>query len=239
MSTSSSTPTPRQPERWRALLDTMATVTMLVAALYMISSTSTQRGSPTRPSRDIPVPKDPLPLAGSALRGASQAPVIIVEYSDFQCPYCRRFVTDTLPELDRLYVSTGKVRLAFRELPLPIHGQAQRAAEGAECAAQQGQFWQLHDALFAHPTELDEAGIRRHALALGLEPKGFDACMAGASSEKVRTDVASARALGVAGTPAFFIGRSGPDDSVRVTATVAGARPLEEFKRILDRLLMG
>ena len=105
-------------------------------------------------------PKDPLPLEGAAIRGNRSATVAIVEYSDFKCPACGQFATGTLPAIERRYVDTGKVLLAFRQYPMDRRPLAQKAAEAAICAGDQGKFWEMHDQLFAHQGRLEETSLR-------------------------------------------------------------------------------
>ena len=148
--------TPEQPPRprpnLRSVLDIVATLAMIAAAGAIIWTTL-GRSAPTaaRPGRaPIPVPTEPVPLEGAPILGNPEAPVAIVEFSDFACPFCGRFSKDILPELKAKYIDTGQVLLAFRHLPLDrIHPRARPAAEAAECASRQGKFWRFHDLLFA------------------------------------------------------------------------------------------
>ena len=137
------------------------------------------------------------------LRGNPDAPVTIVEFSDFQCPYCQ-IAQATVKELLEKY--KGKVRLGFRDLPLrQIHPQAQLAAEASRCAAEQGKFWEYHDLLFAGQ-KLDTAGLTAHAGNAGLDVERFEGCL---KSEKytpmIENDLQMGMKAGVTGTPAFFI----------------------------------
>jgi len=151
-----------------------------------------------RPQR-VEVAFDP-----ARLRGSATASVIIVEFSDFQCPFCRQ-VQPTLRDLLAKY--DGKVSLAYRDLPLrDIHPQAQLAAEASRCAGEQDQFWQYHDLLFAHPDKLNRAGLVEHARNLNLDEKQFSSCLSsGKYSAKIQEDLEEGVRAGVTGTPAFFI----------------------------------
>lgn len=157
--------------------------------------------------------------------GPADAPVTIVEFSDFQCPYCQRS-TDTLKELRRLY--GDKIRVVYRDYPGPNHPLAAPAAEAAQCAGDQGKFWEYHDALFNH--QATGAGWDYEALArdLGLQTGEFSACLnTGRYREEVRKDLQDGLALGITSTPTFFInGRP-----------LVGAQPLAEFSRLIDPLL--
>lgn len=162
-------------------------------------------------------------FAGAPLRGAADAKVTIVEFSDFECPYCKQ-VTATIAKLMDKY--SGKIRLAYRDYPLEnIHPLARRAAEAAQCARDGGKFWEYHDLLFAQSPELAPDDLKRYAAKVGLDTAKFDVCLAsGAKSAAVQKDIDEGTALGIAGTPVFFInGR-----------TLRGAQPIEAFTRIID-----
>jgi protein-disulfide isomerase len=216
-------------------LDTLATVALLVAAGVVIWKQFATLPS-TAGQREVKPPEQPISLSGAPVKGNGQATVAVIEYSDFQCPYCSRFTLETLPEIDRTYVQTGRVKLAFKHLPLPIHAQAQKAAEAAECAGVQGKFWPMHDALFAKPPDLSVLRLKRLAGSLGLNMRAFERCLAGEMTAKVEEDIAAAKVLRVTGTPTFFIGRVS-DDGVRVSEVLVGVAPVSAFKERLDRLL--
>jgi protein-disulfide isomerase len=156
-------------------------------------------------------------------RGPADAPVTIVEFSDFQCPYCSR-VTPVLKRLEESY--PGKVRLVFRDFPLlQIHPQAAGAAEAAGCAHEQGKFWEMHDTLFAQQGRLKAEDLKQHAQAIGLDVEKYEACLqSGRRTEEWRKDLKDGEAHGVSSTPAFFInGR-----------LVVGAQPYEEFSAAVE-----
>jgi protein-disulfide isomerase len=161
----------------------------------------------------------------------------LIEYSDFQCPFCARFARDIMPKLDEKYIKSGKVQLAFRHLPLPMHPFAQKAAEAVECAARQGAFWGMHNRVFQQPEQLEEASLRQNARALMLNEEQFSTCLAGQAGEKVRRDAAGARKLLVTGTPTFFVGTRQADGRVKVVQRVSGAPALEQFEAVLERVL--
>jgi protein-disulfide isomerase len=135
----------------KSALDVFAAVLVIIVGTLALwrSLHSTRTPVAAREARPAPpLPTEPVSLDGAALKGSSSANIAIIEYSDFQCPYCAKFVRDTFPLLNRRYIETGKVLFAFRHLPLDnIHSLAHRAAENAECARQQGKFWEMHDAL--------------------------------------------------------------------------------------------
>jgi protein-disulfide isomerase len=183
-----------------------------------------------RAKADVHVLLEPPRLALTAgddpARGPADAPVTIVEFSDFQCPYCSR-ATATLKKLDAAY--PGKIRLVYRDFPLvQIHPNAARAAEAAACANEQGKFWPMHDAMFEHQDKLAEADLKASAAALGLDAAAFNTCLdSGRHTAEWKKDAAEGDRYGVSSTPAFFInGR-----------LVVGAQPYESFVRILDEEL--
>ncbi len=168
--------------------------------------------------------------------GSATAPVTVVEFTDYQCPYCRRFQAQVWPRLKREYVDTGKVRFIVRDLPLTFHAGAKPAAEAAHCAAEQGRFWPMHDALLANGADLSAQGIEQHARAVGLDLARFDACLAaGHYAQVIARNAAQANALGLQGTPAFLVGRVQHDEIVG--QAVMGAVPYEDFDAVLREAL--
>jgi protein-disulfide isomerase len=162
----------------------------------------------------------------------------MVEYSDFQCPYCGAVGRDIMPALRREYVEAGKVMFVFKHFPLVVHPLARGAASAAVCAGQQGKFWQMHDRLFAQPAKLNDEDMRASAGQVGLDLNLYDSCRAGTESRKlVEADASEAEAFKLTGTPTFFFGRIGSDGRVRATAVLSGAKPIVGFRSILDRLL--
>jgi len=162
---------------------------------------------------------------GAPSRGPSDATVTIVEFSDFQCPFCKR-VLPTVEEIMKEY--QGKVRLAFRHNPLPFHPQALPAAKAASAANKQGKFWEMHDLLFNNQQELTDANFKKWAKQLKLNVAKFEKDEKDAATQKtIDTDSAFARANGASGTPSFFING----------VLLVGAQPIERFKEVIDSLL--
>lgn len=156
-------------------------------------------------------------------KGRDSALITMVEFSDFQCSYCRKFWAETMPKLETEYVNTGKVRFIFRHLAVLGPG-SQRAAEAAECAGEQGKFWAFHDALFERAGRLPDTQAMRQ---LRLDMAAFDACLgSGRHRERIVAESAVARRLGATGTPVFLINGK----------LLIGAHPFETFKRVLDGL---
>jgi Na+:H+ antiporter, NhaA family len=146
----------------------------------------------------------PVDPARDHIRGAADAPVTLVEYGDFQCPYCG----DAYPVVRDLLERFGdRLRFAFRHMPLPdLHPRAQAAAEAAEAAAAQGRFWEMHDRLFTHQLDLSDAGLRGHAEAIGLDVERFERDLReGLHAARVETDYASGVRSGIPSTPRFFV----------------------------------
>jgi protein-disulfide isomerase len=184
------------------------------------------------------VPAEPVSIEGIPILGQASAKVVLVEFSDFECPYCRQFASQVLPDLKRKYVDTGLVRFAFRQMPLiGIHPHAFRAAEATQCADSQGQFWSMHDRLFEGPAKLEDSDLRDVARQTGLDMSRFDTCLRGAAAERIRADIAVAQALKVTGTPTILFGiRIGPN-LVRVRQVTPGAASLATLAPIVDGLL--
>jgi len=217
----------------RGWLDGIAAIGMIAASATIIWS-AVGRGA-AAPS--LALPDEPLSLAGVATSGNPDARVALIVYSDFQCPFCAQFATTTLPEIKAKYVDTGKVRMAFRHVPLNIHPYARPAGAAAECAGKQGKFWEMHDLLFQRPTELDPEGLLARASDLGLDEDRFTACMTDEGPEIVKRHEAHAMLTGVNSTPQIFVGIQEPDGRVRIRARLTGAQPASAISRALDDLL--
>jgi len=170
--------------------------------------------------------------------GRRDAPVTMIEFSDYQCPFCRQFVSTTLPALKSAYVDSGKVRYVFRDFPIDhLHPEARKASEAARCAGDQGKYWEMHDVLFQNQQALAPERLPEHASRLSLDAAAFAACLSsGKYAGAVQQSYADGMAAGVRGTPSFVIGRTRPDDTVE-GVLVVGARPLADFRQELDRLL--
>lgn len=171
------------------------------------------------PRTEVTVAKD------DPVRGPADAPITIVEYSDFQCPFCSR-VTPTLDALQKKYA--GKIRIVFKDFPLPNHLEAPKAAEAAHCAGEQGKYWEMHDRLFANQQALKVADLKTSAGAIGLDAAKFSACLdSGKFAESVQADLAEGQKLGVQSTPTLYVnGR-----------LVSGAQPLDVFDAIVQEEL--
>jgi len=175
---------------------------------------------PQRPTFDVK-------FAGAPTSGSDSAKITIVEFSDFQCPFCKK-AAETVEEVKKKY--GNKVRVAFKQFPLPFHKNAQKAAEAALCAHEQKKesFWKMHDKMFGAQDQLEVDGLKKMAKEIGLDGKAFDACLDGAKfAGQVEQDMKDGQAVGVKSTPTFFINGK----------LLSGAQPVEEFDAIISEEL--
>jgi protein-disulfide isomerase len=180
-------------------------------------------------------------LSDDPVKGDPNAPVTIVEFSDFQCPFCARFFDQTLPQIQQDYIDTGKVKLVFRDFPIEsIHANAKTASIAAECADDQKMFWEYHDKLFEGQTQwarlsAEDASntFKQYASELDLDTDDFNTCLDSAKySSEISQDFQNGANYGVTGTPAFFIGND-KDGYI----TVIGAKPYSSFQQVIDKEL--
>ena len=162
----------------------------------------------------------------------------MIEFSDFQCPFCQRNFANTLPTLKKDYIDTGKVRYVFRDFPLDsIHPQARKAAEAAHCAGEQGKYWEMHDTLFKNQRALGGIQLKGFARTLGLKEDEFNTCLDdGKYANTVSEHLAAGSAVGVTGTPSFFIAKTSADGTLEAI-NIKGAQPFTSFQQVIDRLL--
>lgn len=218
----------KSPSMNQGTIYTLLTTIMLVILLFggFLFSISFNQAA-VQPSPSVSGKRYEVPTAGFPAIGSLDAPIVIVEFGDFQCPLCRDFQERTFKSLLRVY--PGKVRFVYRQLPLSsIHPQAFPAAEAALCANDQDSFWAYHDRLFENSEQLGPAVYVRIASDLGLDLAAFRSCL---EKEKYRSaiqqDADFAESLGVTGTPAFFING----------IALIGDQLLEVFKKIIDQEL--
>lgn len=180
--------------------------------------------SDSAPTHHSSSPESP-PSSDHPQRGGDNAAVTIVEYSDFQCPYCRQ-VESSLRQVMKKY--GDQVRLVYMDFPLPFHQHAMEAAMAARCADEQGQFWSYHDALIENPSALSTPALKTTAAQLGLDPVGFDACLDDHKYEgSVVADRTQGERIGAHGTPYFIVG----------SRPMSGAQPASAFESAIDELL--
>ena len=185
-----------------------------------------------------PIPSDPVPFASIAAKGQTQAEVGVIEFAEFQCPYCAKFANDTMPRLLQDYVSTNRVRWTFRHFPLEgVHPLARGASEIAACAADTTQFWTLHDVFFKSSPVKDAAVYRELAMKSQMDQIKLNQCQQeGKAAASVDQDVALAKTLQIHSTPTFLVGRI-VDGGLKVTQVINGARPIEDFRAAIDSAL--
>ena len=189
-----------------------------------------EKGGPPAPTRAK------LDLTGFQMLGSPSAPLTLVEFTDYQCPYCRQFHITTFADLKKTYIDTGKVRFYSRDLPLDaIHPNALRAAQAARCAIEQKQYWTLRDLMGANPDKLDLDHLVGFAASLKMDTNAFRTCVESQRyKEAVQNDLLEAMKIGAEATPTFVIGKSTPqgvDGELLV-----GAQPFTEFVKVISKL---
>jgi protein-disulfide isomerase len=177
-------------------------------------------------------------LGDNPTLGTKDAPVTLIEFSDYQCPFCRQFFETTLPTLKQEYIEAGKLRYVFRDFPIEqIHPLARTAAEAARCAGDQGKYWEMHDLLFRNQQALQSEQLKAHAGRLQLDEKAFGACLEGGKHRTlVQQNYDEGISAGVRGTPSFLLGKTHSDGTIE-GLLITGARPLNEFRQEIERLL--
>ena len=168
--------------------------------------------------------EDEKDLDGEPVMGDADAPVTIIAFGDYECPYCKRFHTQTFSQLKIAYIDTGKVRYVARNFPLSFHQYANQAAAASECALQENRFWEYHDLLYTHQ-DLSQRNLVALAKNVGIDPIKFEKCLGDpVISQKVLEDIRSGERFGVSGTPAFLINGE----------LVSGAQPFNAIAMIID-----
>lgn len=194
--------------------------------------TAPQAQAPQAPAAPDPeVVKKDLKMGHLPVKGQENAKVTMVEFSDFECPFCGRFYSETLPQLISEYVDTGKMKIYYRHYPLSFHPKAVPLAHASECANDQGSFWEMHDKIFENAATVSTATddtIKSWAGELGLDTATFNSCYdAKTHQSKIDEDFAAGGAVGVSGTPTFYINGK----------QLVGAQPFSAFKAIIDEEL--
>jgi protein-disulfide isomerase len=214
-------------------------ITELHAIRQLLEKQQAQLARAMAPQPSAPAPPEKVQMSvgtGWYAIGREDAPVTLVEFADYQCPYCKRFHTDAYAELKKTYIDTGKVRFISRDLPLEFHPFALKAAEATRCAGDQNKYWELRDALFSSATPPNDEAIAKAVETLALNKTAFQACM---SEEKykavVQKDAQDAAKLQISGTPTFVLAKSSKEklDGVRLV----GAQPFASFQVAIESLL--
>jgi len=204
------------------------------AAPASVMETSRPADEPSEPPPAEPW-LDRLWQADGRVRGDPNAPVTLIEYSDFTCGYCGKFFRETWPRLAAKYVATGKVRFLYRDYPRDPEGAGMTAALAARCAGEQGKYWEMHDRLFGGPIDSDR--LEAYARAIGLNRTAFAACLRDAPHRAaILQDKADGMRIGFVGTPGFVLlrtARAGKDKPIGLP----GAFPAEVFEEEIERLL--
>ena len=175
-------------------------------------------------------------VAGIPTQGAQTAKIMMVEVSDYHCPFCRRYRQETQPQIESQYVSTGKIRYAFIDYPIAqLHPQAYRSHEAANCAGEQGKYWEMNAQLFEAPLR-EASELVSKAGKIGLDTARFKSCLDGGKfAGAVRDSVSRMQTLGVDSTPTFLIGLApAKGEQFKVLKVVKGAMPFDNFKSVLD-----
>ena len=184
-----------------------------------------------------PVIEKVVSIDDDPMKGDPKAPVTIIEFSDYECPFCKRSYDNVFGKLDEEYISKGKVRVVFRDYPLPFHKKAVPAAIAANCAGEQGKYWEVHNFFFENPDKLNADSVLNSAAGAGLDKAKFEACINDKSKEaEITKDFKDGQKYGVRGTPSYFIGKTTDGDEITGTF-VRGAQPYSVFKEHIDEQL--
>lgn len=203
----------------------------IIILLYIAFSLPTGTTEVVVPTADVPDTGSDVDMAdligGNAIIGDPDAPITIVEWSDFECPFCARFYNDAYQDIKENWIDTGKAKLVFRDFPLSFHANAQKAHEAAECAGDQDMYYEMHDALFENGVSGGVSSFKTYAADLGLDQAEFDDCLdSGKHEAEVKKDMADGMKAGVQGTPGFIIEGQ----------LISGAQPYAVFEQLLNSL---
>jgi protein-disulfide isomerase len=211
-------------EEQRRLIDLLDEIKKLLAA-----------NVPGRPELQPPAPPTVLSTLDETFRGEKEATVSIIEYADFECPYCGQYEREIYPQIAKNYIQTGKVKYFYRDLPLPMHPHALVAARAARCAGEQGKLWEMHDSLFANQNALRDVDMPGRAQKLGLDPSRFSECLSSDRyTDEINRSAAEAEKMGIGGTPTFFIGTIALDGKVTNVKMILGVRHYDAFKSAIE-----
>ncbi len=225
-------------QKWMMILAVIQVVLVLVIAVHVntIKEAVVSGEVAAAPTGGSDQPTAPAPsgepvevsIDDDAIKGDIDAPVTIIEFSDYECPFCARFYSQTLSQIEENYIDTGKVRLVYRDFPLSFHQNAQKAAEAAECAGEQDAYYDMHDKLFENQGSLSVSNYKTWAGELGLDQEEFDNCLdSGEMASEVQKDFSDGQQYGVTGTPGFFV------NGVKIS----GAQPYSVFEAAIEAAL--
>lgn len=207
----------------------------LAARVQMLEKTQSSNPTPQGQTGQTPPEKVDVKEGKLPVFGKNNAKVTMIEFSDFECPFCKRYFDETLSQIIKAYVDTGKVKMYYRHFPLDFHPAALPAALASECANEQGKFWEYHDKVFAEQDKISgktgdiiTAQLKTWAQEMRLITSQFDSCLDNVKFQaNVDTDLADGRTAGVSGTPTFFINGN----------RIVGAQPFASFKTLIDEEL--
>ncbi len=204
---------------------------ILVSGSVLFYGMSLRLGANVKQAGGVPA-KVAVSVGNGPILGSDKAKVTIVEFSDFQCPFCRAFWSDTLGSLKKEYIDTGKVRIVYRNFPLQFHPMSHPSAEAGGCAKDQGKFWEMHDKIFSEQTKQGSGTIqysvndlKKWASQIGLDANTFNQCLdSGKYKAEVDKDLADGNTYGVSGTPTFYVNGK----------VLVGAQPIGAFRAAID-----
>jgi protein-disulfide isomerase len=226
-------------------IDQAIDVTVIATCLFLLTSfgldqwkarSLREKSKPLPMVENIQARQISLPLANAPIDGSRAATVAVVEFADFECPSCGHYAREVWPRLREEFMKTGKVRFAFRNLPLAIHPLAEQAASAGDCAEAQGRFWEMHDRLFADQA-LARPDLMTAAKAIQLDSRQFETCLSNGNNQQVIMDKSEAKKLGINATPTFLVGLIDASGQVQVLRKLNGALPFEIFAATLKEII--
>lgn len=226
-------------ERWRLVMDVISTLALVIACVALVwrpdgfrQGIGGEVGQAAGPVETVSI-QTTLP---AVVEGAVSAPLALIEFADFECPFCAQFARQAYPSIKRDFIDTGKLRFGFRHYPLQsIHPNAMKASVALECAGQQRQYWRMHERLFQEPQQITEFFLGQHAKQLGLNESAFADCLETVPAA-IKQDQDEAQKLAVRSTPTFLLGTVQPDGGFDVVKRIQGAVPYEVFKTTIESI---
>jgi len=221
--------------RFRVGVD-LASGLAIVAIAVLVGWRSFAPAKPTvveGPRSTQAIPIGPVSLKDTHFRGLAEAAVTVIEYADFECPACMRFARDTYPELISRFVEAGRIRFGFRHFPLASHPMAKPAAVAAQCAGEQGKFWEFSAQIFLRPGKIDERLLHTVASSSEVDVAEWSKCQAGPGGQVVAAHLADARSLNLKGTPVFLIGSSSGTEQLLSATAFYGAQSIEALEKAI------
>lgn len=198
---------------------------------------SQAEGTPQlRAAQAVPEVRISISTKGRPTLGPDDAPVTLVEFTDYQCPFCNRFFKDTFSKIKQDFIDSGKVRFVVKDLPLAFHQNARPAAQAAHCAGEQNKFWPMHDKLFENALKLEPNHLPGYAQELGLDMVAFNDCVGKKRHlAAIDKEANEAQMAGIRGTPSFVVGKSAED--IINGVMIRGAQPYQAFEAAINKLL--